>query len=264
MSALSAYPCGNENPGGGSGPGPVPPPTPPPKAPTPDPKKGDPVVIYTGNETQEVVDLELWGAVGQKPFNLTRWSNSRAVSGTSVFGLGHYFRHNFQWELATTKADANGRAQVIMVYPNGAQYTFTQIDPVQWRTTSSATDVLQTTTEGLVLVQADGSRYQFSATVASGNTTYALTTIKDALGLRTTVAYNSANQVYKVTEPAGRSLTFAYASRSVNKVDFSTLATVATAPTAGQWVDLPVTSTKAFRYVRVVATDKSFGHIAEI
>jgi RHS repeat-associated protein len=274
-----AQACGNLNPGGTGGPGqkvastpskpssptaPTPPNTPP-QGPTPNPQRGDPVIIYTGNEYQEVVDLDVWGAVGSKPFNLTRWSNSRAVSGASVFGQGHYFRHNFQWELAATSVDSTGRARVIVAYPNGAQYTFTQIDPVVWRTTSSATDVLQATADGLALVQADGSRCVFTATVVAGKpTTYALTALVDPHGLRTTLTYNAAKQLFRVTEPAGRTLTFAYATRSVNAVDFSTLATVATAPDAGAWLELPVTSTTAYRYARVLSADLAYARFAEI
>jgi RHS repeat-associated protein len=262
-----AQACGNNNPGGSSGPGQKTTSTPntPPQGPTPNPKKGDPVIIYTGNEYQEVVDLDVWGAVGSKPFNLTRWSNSRAVSGASVFGQGHYFRHNFQWELAATTADTTGRAQVIVAYPNGAQYTFTQIDPVVWRTTSSATDVLQATAEGLALVQADGSRCVFTATVVAGKpSTYVLTAMVDPYGLRTSLTYNAAKQLFRVTEPAGRTLTFAYVTRSVNAVDFSTLATVATAPAAGAWLELPVTSTTAYRYARLLSADLAFARFSEI
>ena len=62
----------------------------------PSPQKGDPVNIYTGNEYQEVSDLEVWGGVGTQGLKLTRWSNSRAVGGSAVFGQGHYFRHNYQ------------------------------------------------------------------------------------------------------------------------------------------------------------------------
>ncbi len=262
-----AQACGNNNPGGSSGPGQKTTSTPntPPQGPTPNPQKGDPVIIYTGNEYQEVVDLDVWGAVGSKPFNLTRWSNSRAVSGASVFGQGHYFRHNFQWELAATTADSTGRARVIVAYPNGAQYTFTQIDPVVWRTTSSATDVLQSTADGLALVQADGSRCVFTATVVAGKpSTYTLTSLVDPYGLRTSLTYNAAKQLFRVTEPAGRTLTFAYVTRSVNAVDFSTLATVASKPAAGAWLELPVTSTTAFRYARVLSADLAYARFAEI
>ena len=205
------------------------------------------------------------GCGGANPAQPDAWSNSRATAGTSVFGQGHYFRHNFQWELAATSADTTGRARVIVAYPNGSQFTFTQIDPVIWRTTSSATDLLQTTAEGLALIQADGSRFIFTATVVTGKTTtYALTAMEDSYGLRTTLTYNAARQLYRVTEPAGRTLTFAYVSRSINAVDFSTLATVATAPAAGAWLELPVTSTTAYRYARLLSADLAFARFSEI
>ena len=224
----------------------------------------DTVDILAANEYQKVTDLDVWGAVGQTPFNLTRYSSSRTVNGTGVFGLGHNFRHSFQYELATTKADDTGRARVIVYYPNGGETTFTQIDPVLWRGTSSVSDVLKTTTDGLALVSADGSRALFTANSVAAVTTYVLTAMEDAFGLRTTLAYNTANQLAQVTEPAGRTLTFAYTSRSINAVDFKNLATVTTVPAVGQWLDLPVTSTAGYRYVRLLSADLSFAHVAEI
>ena len=249
--------CGNRNPGGPGGSGPQDPNGPP-------PGKGDPVNIYTGNEYQNVIDLDVWGAVGKLPFNFSRWSNSRAVSGTSVLGQGHYFRHNFQWDLATTRADSNGRARVIVINPEGAEYTYTQVSPDLWRTTAAGTDVLIPVAEGLALVRPDGTKYRFTASTTKGKTSYALTTIDDAHGLTTTLSYNPAKALSLVTEPAGRSLTLDYENRSINAVDFSTLATLSTAPASGQWVELTTTSTTAFRYVRLLSADLAYARFAEI
>jgi YD repeat-containing protein len=124
--------------------------------------------------------------------------------------------------------------------------------------------VLVPVAEGLALVRPDGGKWRFTATTASGRTSYLLTTIEDARGLVTTLAYNSAKQLQRVIEPAGRTLTLAYEVQSINAVDFSTLATVGTDPASGQWVELIPTSTTAYRYVRLLSADLAHARFAEI
>lgn len=57
----------------------------------------DPVIPYTGNEFKEIQDLQIWGSVGDEAMLWTRYANSRAVSGANLFGMGHYWRHGYQW-----------------------------------------------------------------------------------------------------------------------------------------------------------------------
>jgi hypothetical protein len=55
-----------------------------------------------------------------------RYGNSREVHSADTFGVAHYWRHNFQWELAPVANDSAGHRQVNVVYPNGADFTFNQ------------------------------------------------------------------------------------------------------------------------------------------
>jgi hypothetical protein len=112
---------------------------------------GDPVVPYTGNEFKRVDDLEIWGSPGQLGMTWSRHSNSRAVGGGSLFGLAHYWRHSFQWELSAASSDSQGRRRMTLIYPDGAQFNFVEITInglpgaglVYWSPETSLTDNLE-------------------------------------------------------------------------------------------------------------------------
>jgi RHS repeat-associated protein len=88
--------CGNSTaPGGGGRPIPD-------SSPMPNPAKGDPVIPYTGNEFRDVNDLQIWGGVGHHQLLWSRHGSSRAVRQSDWFGQGHYWRHNYQWDLTVT------------------------------------------------------------------------------------------------------------------------------------------------------------------
>lgn len=118
-------PCGNKDPGGPGGQGTTTPSPPPSPSPTPGPDdpdrpkpdSGDPVLPYTGNEFKRVDDLQISGSPGQLGMRWSRHSNSRAVGGASLFGLAHYWRHSFQWELAPLSNDPTGRRRMQLHLP---------------------------------------------------------------------------------------------------------------------------------------------------
>ena len=263
-------PCGNGNKGGGGGTGtPNPAPNNPSDKNPPNPKagKGDPVIPYTGNEYKRVDDLNLWGAVGGIPMRWSRYSNSRAVGGAGLFGMAHYWRHSWQWELAPTSPDATGRSQLILIYPDGAQYTFVQTAPGVWQPTQQVTDTLIQTSTGFELYRKDSTRCIFQKFI-SGSSFYCLmTAMKDAAGNTTTLAYNANRQLTSITEPAGRSFNIAYKPLSGSQLSSTTFATLLpslppTPPPDANWQEVTVTSTNAARYVRLIEADGSYGQIA--
>ena len=67
------------------------------------------MIPYTGNEFKRIDDLQIWGVPGQIPMVWSRHSNSRLAPGMSWFGLAHYWRHSFQWELTTTDPGDQGQ-----------------------------------------------------------------------------------------------------------------------------------------------------------
>ena len=276
--ALFAQNCGNWNPGLGGGPGqtdkssnnkkttpsdsqtnPQPGPTPGPKIP-----KGDPVIPYTGNEFKRVDDLEIWGSPGQLGMTWSRHSNSRAVGGGSLFGLAHYWRHSFQWELSATSNDSQGRRRMTLIYPDGAQFNFVERSAGLWSPETGLTDYLVVDGDGFRLSQRDGTQCFFKKRGTAGASFYLMEEMRDAVGNSYRLEYNSSRQVTKITEPGGRFFNVAYQTLTGGRLNSSTLATLSAAPSPGTWVELNITNPTAFRFVRLVQADKSFGQIAEV
>ena len=222
------------------------------------------MIPFTGNEFKRVDDLQIWGSVGSIPMVWSRHSNSRATAGTSLFGVAHYWRHGFQWELASTSNDTTGRARVTLVYPDGAQFTFTEVSTGSWQATGTLSDQLLPTADGFVLLRQDATQYFFRKFPSGTTCYYLMDQIQDEAGNAYSLEYNKSHQVTKVTEPAGRFFQISYTVVTGNKLSPTTLATVSAAPAAGAWMELPVTNTTAVRYVRVLQADKSYGNIAEV
>jgi RHS repeat-associated protein len=250
----------------------------------PPPEKGDPVIPYTGNEFKRVDDLQIWGAVGGIPMTWSRHSNSRAVSGGSLFGMGHYWRHGFQYELAAVSPDASGRRQLSIVYPSGAQFTFVETAPGVWASVGALTDKLVADGENLLLVQKGGESCRFRKTTVGATVYYLMDEMRDVSGNACLLEYNGSRQLTKVTEPAGRSFSVSYTTLTGNRLNPATLATLGAAPASGAgtelhpgarnslrsapaeraWTEFTVNNSTAFRYVRLVQADGSFGQIAEV
>lgn len=249
--------CGNQNRGGTAGAGQD-------GSTGPGGGMGDPVVPYTGNEFKRVDDLQIWSAVGTIPMRWSRHANSRATAGSSLFGMAHYWRHSFQWEMAAASKDSSGRSRMSLIYPDGGQFTFTEVSPGSWASNWALTDKLLPTSDGFVVLRKDASRHFFRK-VASGNTFFFLMDqIQDSDGNAYSLEYNASRQVTKITEPAGRFFRISYATLTGNRRTPATLGTQSAAPAPGAWMEFTVTNATAFRYVSVQQADRSFGNIAEI
>ena len=231
---------------------------------TPGLLKGDPVVPYTGNEYKEIDDLRVWGAAGTDEVVWRRYANSRQVGGSGVFGMGHYWRHFYQWELSVGGVDEQGRATMVLVYPDGATGTFSLIAPMTWAAQGVLTDELLADGSDFMLKRKNGYQYHFARSVVGGQTVYLMTDYLDDTDCQYTLQYNVNGQVSKVSEPAGRSFTVSYTSLSGNVASPSLLAQVTSVPVSGQWKQWNLTDTNAYRYVRLVEADGSYGHIAGV
>lgn len=268
--AWAQSPCGNWNNGGTGGTGsespaddPNPSPGDPKPTPTPKPpsKKGDPVLPYTGNEFKRVDDLELWGTPGAWPMVWSRHSNSRVVPSANLFGRAHYWRHSFQWELATTTDDDAGNKRMQLVYPDGGQFVFTENSSGIWQVKGTLTDLLQREGANFTLLRKDGSSLLFEKQT---NGSFLMTRIQDAHGNNYTLQYNSSKRLIRVTEPGGQFFSITYRTLPGNQLQTTRLATLATTPAEGEWTQMSVSSETPFRYVRLVQADLSYGQIAEV
>ncbi len=151
-----------------------------------------------------------------------------------------------------------------VVYPDGAIYSFSKISPTEWAANGTVTDRLLPSGTDFILQRADASRYLFKQFLSGTTPYYLMTRITDSAGNNYTVEYNSSRQVTKVIEPAGRFFKVTYSTLSGNRVDFGSFGTSTTLPTTGAWVEILSTSTTAYRYVRLLQADGSFGNIAEV
>ena len=142
---------------------------------------------------------------------------------------------------------------------------------------SSLTDRLAVEGENFVLTQKGGESCRFRKVMVPGlsvivngravtvlTAAYVMEEMRDVSGNVYRLEYNSSRQLTKVSEPAGRSFSINYATLSGNKLNPATLATLGKAPAAGAWTEFTVSNGTAFRYVRMVQADKSFGQIAEV
>jgi RHS repeat-associated protein len=225
---------------------------------------GDPVVPYTGNEFKEIQDLKIWGAVGDEAMVWTRYANSRSVSGANLFGMGHYWRHGYQWELTELARDEQMRPQMRLVYPDGTAVLFTEIEPGKWGSLGLLTDRFTQEGADFILVRKNGSRYRFVRSVSGNPGRLRMHEIVDAFGNVFSIQYNRSGEVFKVVEPAGRNFVVDYATVSGNQSSIQLLASLDRSPARGVWIEFVVGVQQPFRFVRIVQADGSFGKIAEV
>jgi RHS repeat-associated protein len=225
---------------------------------------GDPVIPYTGNEFKEIQDLQIWGAVGDEAMSWTRYANSRAVSGTNLFGMGHYWRHGYQWELTEFGRDSQLRTQMRLVYPDGTNAVFTALEGGVWGSNGTLTDRLVKRGDDFILLRQSGSEFRFSKTKVGTAELFQLRNFLDASGNTFSVEYSRGREISKVIEPAGRFFSVNYQTVVGNQPNIQLLG-VATRPfESGQWMEFEINEPKPFRFARIVQADGSFGKIAGV
>ena len=198
-------------------------------------------------------DLEIWGGVGQVSLTWSRHSTSRAATNSNLFGTGHYWRHNYQWELADAGKDAQGRQVLSLAMPDGGVYRFTNTGAAQWTGTVGCMGTLSGQWgTGSQMVYRDANRFRYTfvsqaaGSQASALVSFLLTSFLDAQNNRYQLEY-TGGLLSKVTEPGCRSLSVNYRTFSAkaatspdsvfpSQVGWSDLATPASNPAAGQWI----------------------------
>ena len=226
----------------------------------------DPVVIYTGNEVREVVDLDVWSPVGREPIRWTRWANSRLPrSRVSPFGNAHNWRHGYQWELTVALTDT-GRVATVSE-PQGSAKRF--LEPGEpgdaWTSLSyAATYTLRTSGENMVASLDNGARVRFAlaASTATGET-WRPVEVEDADGNVTALTFDENGLLSRVADAGGHGLTLAWTNLPVWIGDMRLLHEIATAPPAAEWVEVSVTNVFNSRYVRFLSADDAHARIAE-
>ncbi|MDD2762563.1 MAG: DUF6531 domain-containing protein [Opitutaceae bacterium] len=170
---------------------------------------------YTGNLAFSTYDIVVAGAVGQFDLTWQRHATSRASQTEPLFGLGHNWTHNWQWEMVDEGADSQGRPRVSVREPKGWVHRFTEMSPGQWWPTPGVRDRVVSEGKLFRVLRPDTSEIRFTRQ----NGVFTLNEIIDALGRVWMLAWEDGLLV-QATEPAGRWL----------KINYSKLV----APTGGQ------------------------------
>jgi RHS repeat-associated protein len=168
---------------------------------------------YTGNLAFGTHDIVVAGAVGQRGLTWDRCATSRTSLKEALFGLGHNWAHNWQWEMVDAGQDSQGRAVLSVRLPGGWVHRFTQTSPEQWWPEPSANFRLVAQGDDFTILHHDGGEVHFTRSHTAQGDTYTLRNISDAAGNVSTLTWDGGRLI-QVTEPAGRWLKISYASIS--------------------------------------------------
>ncbi len=158
-----------------------------------------PVDAAAGNFWHAFTDFSVPGR--GIPLNLTRTYNSTGASTTGPFGFGW----NFPYGMHLTFPDAS---HVVVVQENGSQISFEEGPGGTYVAPPRVTATLSATEGGWTLTRRHREADSFDS---AGR----LTQERDLNGYVTRLGDNGKGQVVRVTDPAGRKLTFAYAGAHI-------------------------------------------------
>lgn len=213
---------------------------------------------YTGNASRSVVDLSVFGSVGNLPLKMVRYSNTRLSSmaqATGRFGKEGAWTHSYQWLLRNGGLYTNGEPMLRLGFPDGADMAFIRdaTDPTQWLPHANGDARITQSGSDFTLLRASGELYRFKRyTYTTGGEYYRLESFEDAVGNNYTLQYSSSTDtlVRKVLDASGRWLQFTYVNHGLSNQERTVLHTTTYPGTTGAWVDVTGISTaKAHRYL---------------
>ena len=190
---------------------------------------------YTANATRTVTDITVAGAVGNYPLQWSRTMNSRGV-GLPVWGMGGGWRHSYSWAVGTEEDTGSIPAvptSYSVAFPDGRSVVFDRVvagdsclhGPLG---VAERFEKLNTTTKLAYLILPDGGKVEFAGTANKMfDDVYGYVSwwefvpkaVIDPHGLRTSLTYDAAGNLVRVTEPAGRYLEITYVSGRIARVD---------------------------------------------
>lgn len=168
---------------------------------------------YTGNFSFSTKDLVVSGAVGEYGLSWMRHANSRTSQSQDMFGVGHNWAHNWQWELVNAGRDSEGRNVISLRHPEGTVNRFTEVSQGVWGSSPDVLDrVVVDEKEGAYIVRRNGGgELRFQRVTDSAGGVFELRQLVDSDG--NTYEFRYSNQkLVEVTEPAGRWIRISYSS----------------------------------------------------
>ena len=171
---------------------------------------------FTGNAQRTMLDLQVWGGVGEHPLAFRRIYNTRVSGGSFRFGRNGW-RHGYEWDMGY---DWYGRLQII--YPDGTANIFADGGDGTYHSTAAVTDYLVHDGNLYDLKTPKGWTYRFAELQDENSATfYQMQGFWDSQQNFYAFTYDSSNRVTQVTEPAGRWLQFAYTNDCLSQVTAS-------------------------------------------
>lgn len=250
----SQPPCGGGSSGGGSSPCQNEDSSPPPS----DCNSTNVFSAYSGNSHRRIVDLSVFGSVGQMPLQFMRYSNTRQApqaSSQSRFGRESVWTHNYQWFMRDGGTFSNGQPSLRVGTPSGADFTFAQdsVDPTLWIGTANANwEIRQNGTEFAVRnMGGEIFRFQKRTNTSSGAVFYRIESMEDSIGNNYTFSYSNVNDtlVRQITDPSGRWLKVTYLNQGGFAQQRVTLGSSPAESATGVWNEVTVTNTTACRFL---------------
>ena len=184
----------------------------------------DPIDSATGNLTETTSDIALPGR--GVAIDLERTYNSLNASTPGPFGYGWTDSYNIT---LTTNGSPTASGTIATVNQEDGSTVQFELTSGQWSpvsvvngTPEPATRIIATlsynsTTEQWTYVRQHTDTFIFGTTApCSGDSqttssdSYELTTLEDLNGYQTNLCYNNAGELYHVTDPEGRTITFSY------------------------------------------------------
>lgn len=162
---------------------------------------------YTGNLAFAVRDLVMAGSVYRGGFGVTRHATSRTQGIARLFGEGHNWAHQWQWEL--TLSGAAGSRKVLIREPAGWVHAFTESTTGAWTPAPDGRHQLWEESGDFRLLKSSGEELIFESAKGGTATEFRLAAITDEAGNTCRLDWR-AGRLHRVTEPAGRWLEFEY------------------------------------------------------
>ncbi|MGN6642856.1 MAG: hypothetical protein ACTHKU_07635, partial [Verrucomicrobiota bacterium] len=107
----------------------------------------NPFRAFGGNLNREVIDLEVFGGVGQHQLAFKRYYNSRLDLGSRGLGDGAAWVHQYRWNMDDAGTNnSTGNPLLSVDFPSGENYVYEKLTTNEWRTIYGVDSWIEQTT----------------------------------------------------------------------------------------------------------------------
>ena len=230
--------------------------------------------VYAGNVYRWVQDVTIFEEPLDGGFTFKRRFHSRPNPTGSDFGSSGIWRHNWSWQVSDDsptrlrtqspggetsflEPDTNSLALAQAVYGGGTVFRGDKDDTFVM--------VLRPDGQESCLLEQGGARWYFLAWYQGTARKWQLDRMKDALGRTVVFYYDGARRMTRVEGPTGRGFAINWRNWAVtNLTDAHVSGAITSAPSAGQWIRIPIKPSFKDQYWTIRAADGKRLPIAEM